>query len=66
MALFLLPKRRAIVVAVLAFTCVGFTPIQPGISVNCVNCKRYELYEEIAGFKATDWMMRGNRGIRVE
>ena len=58
-----------------AFQCVGFTPREPGLIVNCGNCKHYvkekceirelldELYMESREGRAMDWMMRGNRGV---
>ena len=61
-----------------AFSCIGFEPKKAGINPNCGNCKNYngvtchvraeldELYAESPRFKATDYMMRQNRGVYLK
>lgn len=60
-----------------AFECVGFTPKDKKVAVNCGNCGNYngvtcrvrkeldELYEISPRYKAFDRMMRGNRGLSL-
>lgn len=60
-----------------AFSCVGFEPIKVGLNPNCGNCMNYdgitclvrdeldELYAESPRFRAIDYMMRTNKGVRL-
>jgi hypothetical protein len=58
--------------------CKYFEPIEKGVKENCANCVRWngkrcrdeakllEEYEESKEFKAFDYMMRQNKGVRLD